>query len=59
MDLTSEVCQAVQRLVSLLRLPSHENWRASNCVPTPESNGSIAIPRPKVPMTLPSFGATL
>ncbi len=57
--LTLDACQATHRLTSLLRLPSQENSRASNCVPTPDSSGSIAMPRPNVPMTVPSFGAML
>jgi hypothetical protein len=56
---TGEVCQATNTLVSLVPLPSQVNFVASNCTLVPPIKGSIAMPRLKVPMVRPSFGATL
>src|SRR4051794_18683341 len=56
--LTGDVCHSAQTLTSLVALPSHENLRESYCAAPPPINGSIASPRPNMPNTVPSLGAT-
>jgi hypothetical protein len=57
--LTGEVCQIANTLCSLVVLISQVNFVASNCVALLPISGSIAMPRPNVPMVVPSLGATL
>ena len=49
----------VQMLTSSVPLPSQVNLRASNWVELVPISGSMAMPREKCPMTVPSYGATL
>ena len=56
---TGEACQVAQTLTSSVPLPSQVNLRASNWVALVPISGSIARPREKWPMTVPSLGATL
>ncbi len=58
-DLTRDACQVTQTLISSVPLPSQVKRRASNWVELVPISGSIAMPREKWPMTVPSFGATL
>ncbi len=51
--------ETAQTLTSLVPLPIHVNWRASNLMLLLPISGSMARPRPMVPITVPSFGATL
>ena len=53
------VFQATQMLTSLLALPIQVNLSAWNWAPLEPSSGSNAVPRPMVPIAVPSFGATL
>ncbi len=48
-----------QTLASSEMLPSQEKVEASNWVLLLPISGSIGRPRAKVPITVPSFGATL
>ena len=56
---TFEVCQVAHRLTWSLTLPSQVKRRASYCVALPPISGSIAMPRPIMPIAVPSLGATL
>ena len=49
---------ATQTLTSLLALPIQVNFEPSNWAPFWPRMGSKPVPRPIVPNTLPSFGAT-
>ena len=49
-----------QTLTSCETLPSQPNFVASNCAPSPwPSSGSARMPGAKMPIAVPSFGATL
>ena len=56
---TPLVCQATQTLTSLFALPIQLNLVESKLAPGMPNSESNAIPRATVPMTVPSFGATL
>ena len=56
---TRDVCQVAQMLTSSVPLPSQKNLRASNWVALVPISGSIARPREKWAIAVPSFGATL
>ena len=56
---TGEVCQVTKTLVSLVPLPSQVSLVESNATLAPPISGSIAMPRLKMPIVVPSFGATL
>ena len=56
---TGAVCQMTKTLVSLVPLPSQVSLVESNATLAPPISGSIAMPRLKMPMVEPSFGATL
>ena len=53
-----EPFMATQTLTSLLALPSQVNFVASNCVALADQQRVDAMPRPMVPIAVPSFGAT-
>ena len=51
--------QATQTLTSLLALPIQVNLSAWNWAPLEPSSGSKPVPRPMVPIAVPSLGPTL
>ena len=56
---TGESRHVAQMLTSLVPLPSQPNLAASNWVLLAPISGSMAMPRPNVPMTVPSLAAAL
>jgi hypothetical protein len=56
---TADAYQVTKMLISSVPLPSQVNLRASNWVALVPISGSIARPREKWPIVVPSLGATL